>query len=111
MSTIQIGNSYTTLINVFTVAPGGAAHEVAALLVTVTEEVMQYLPGFVSANIHLSTDGTRVVNYAQWESRRAFEAMLANPAVRDHIDQVSAVASTIDPHLYTVHAVYSQSIK
>ena len=43
---------------------------------------MQHQPGFVSANIHVSTDGTRVVNYAQWESAEAFQAMLADPGPR-----------------------------
>jgi heme-degrading monooxygenase HmoA len=36
---------------------------------------MKHAPGFVSANIHRSLDGKKVVNYAQWESKEAFEAM------------------------------------
>lgn len=32
--------------------------ELAELLRIVTDEVMQYIPGFVSANIHLGTDNT-----------------------------------------------------
>jgi hypothetical protein len=24
------------------------------------------VPGFISANLHTSLDGTRVINYAQW---------------------------------------------
>ncbi|WP_137990115.1 antibiotic biosynthesis monooxygenase [Streptomyces vilmorinianum] len=30
-------------------------------------------PGGIGAHFHLSTDGTRVLNYAEWESVRAFE--------------------------------------
>jgi quinol monooxygenase YgiN len=33
-----------------------------------------------------------VVNYSQWESREAFEAALANPAARKHIEAAMAVA-------------------
>lgn len=46
---------------------------------------MRYLPGVVSANTHVSTDGSRVVNYAQWDSTEAFQAMTQNPAAREHI--------------------------
>ena len=71
MTTIDRTAPYATLINVFTVEPDRAA-ELAALLVAATAEVMQHLPGFRSANIHLSTDRTRVLNYAQWDSAEAF---------------------------------------
>jgi len=32
-------------------------------------------PGFVSASIHRSTDGTRVFNYLQWETAEHLAAM------------------------------------
>jgi hypothetical protein len=35
------------------------------LLAEATEEVISRQPGYVSANIHWSLDGTRVTNYAQ----------------------------------------------
>ena len=69
MTTITSGAGYATLINVFTVEPS-KSRELVALLTAVTDTVMQDVPGFISANIHLSTDGERVVNYAQWESGR-----------------------------------------
>jgi heme-degrading monooxygenase HmoA len=105
MTTIETHSSYATLINVFTVEPG-RARELAGLLATATDNVMQHVPGFVSANIHLSTDGTRVVNYAQWDSAEAFLAMMKNPAAREHMDKCAAVASGFDPHLYTVESVH-----
>ena len=73
-TTIAPHAAYATLINVFTVEPE-RADELAGLLTRSTEEVMQHLPGFRTANIHLSTDRTRVVNYAQWDSAEAFAAM------------------------------------
>ncbi|KPI12916.1 Antibiotic biosynthesis monooxygenase [Actinobacteria bacterium OK074] len=36
-------------------------------------------PGGISAHFHLSTDGTRVLNYAEWESAQAHLEALAAP--------------------------------
>jgi quinol monooxygenase YgiN len=35
--------------------------------------------GLISAHFHLSTDGTHVLNYAEWESTRAYDEVLAAP--------------------------------
>jgi heme-degrading monooxygenase HmoA len=94
-----------TLINIFTVAPD-RQRELVDLLTAATEEVMQHLPGFVAANIHASADGTRVVNYAQWETAEAFQAMLANPVAQTHMGRAAELADHFDPHLYTVESVH-----
>jgi len=107
MSTITPHAGYATLINVFTVRPD-RAHELAALLVEATEEVMQHVPGFISANIHVSTDGTRVVNYAQWQTADAFVAMQSDPAAQVHMRAAAEVAEGFDPHLYTVESVHER---
>jgi quinol monooxygenase YgiN len=107
MTTIEQNNAYATLINVFTVEPD-RANEVAALLRTATEDVMRHQPGFRSANIHVSTDGTRVVNYAQWDSEEAFHAMLADPTTQQHMADAAALAISFDPHLYTVESVHER---
>jgi heme-degrading monooxygenase HmoA len=104
MTTIEQNSGYATLINVFTVEPDRAA-ELAALLHTATQEVMRHQPGFRSANIHLSTDGTRVVNYAQWDSPEAYRAMLADSTTQQHMADAAALAISFDPHLYTVESV------
>jgi len=105
MTTIVERCSYATLINVFTVSPDKAA-ELAALLIDSTEAVMQHLPGFRTANIHVSTDGTRVVNYAQWDSAEAFTAMQANPEAQVHMRAAAELADGFDPNLYTVDFVH-----
>jgi quinol monooxygenase YgiN len=107
MTSIQQNSGYATLINVFTVEPDRAA-DLAALLHIATEKVMRHQPGFRSANIHLSTDGTRVVNYAQWESADDYSAMLANPTTQKHMAQAAALAISFDPHLYTVESVHER---
>lgn len=100
MATISTDNRVVTLINVFTVEP----HQqqlVVDLLVEATETVMKYIPGYISANIHKSLDGIRVVNYAQWESQEAFQSMFTDPNVRVHMNEILKVA-TPDYHLYEV---------
>jgi quinol monooxygenase YgiN len=103
-STISVSAPVVTLINVFTVEPA-RQQELVALLATAIEEVMQHQPGFVSANIHASTDGERVVNYAQWESEQAIQAMLANPQAREHREARAQFAHA-EPHLYRVTSVH-----
>ena len=107
MTTIEQNSGYATLINVFTVEPDRAA-ELAALLHTATQEVMRHRPGFRSANIHVSTDGTRVVNYAQWDSAEAYRAMLADPTTQQHMADAAALAISFDPHLYAVESVHER---
>jgi quinol monooxygenase YgiN len=107
MTTIEQNSGYATLINVFIVEPDRAA-ELAALLHIATQEVMRHQPGFRSANIHVSTDGTRVVNYAQWDTAEAFHAMLADPTTQQHMAEAAALAISFDPHLYTVESVHER---
>jgi quinol monooxygenase YgiN len=102
MPEIAKTNQVVTLINVFTVKPADQ-QAVVDLLVAATEQTMRHLTGFVSASIHKSADGARVTNYAQWRSRRDFEAMLENPEATKHMATVSALAQA-DAHLYDVVA-------
>jgi quinol monooxygenase YgiN len=99
-STIRAGAEFFTLINVFSVAPD-RQQELASLLIEATQQIMRDQPGFISANIHTSLDGRHVVNYAQWRSRDAFEAMLRNPDARPHMARAAALAS-FDPILCEV---------
>ncbi len=90
-----------TLINVFEVAPEDQGRLVE-LLVRATDEVMSERPGYVSANIHRSFDGTRVTNYAQWRSREDLEAMLSDPVAAEHMREAGKIAAGYEPHLYEV---------
>jgi quinol monooxygenase YgiN len=100
MTEIITGRDVVTLINVFTVTPENQ-QRLVDVLIEATEAVMNMLPGFVSANIHRSLDGTRVVNYAQWRRREDFESMLKNPAAVPHMQEAAGLA-TFEPHLYEV---------
>ena len=100
MTEIRTGQSLVTLINVFTVEPA-QQQRLVDVLVEATEAVMNTMPGFISANIHRSVDGTRVVNYAQWRSREDFERMLQHPDAIPHMREAGSLAS-FEPHLYEV---------
>ena len=63
---------------------------------------MRHADGFVSANIHRSLDGRRVVNYAQWTSVAAFRAMQDDPAAAAHMGRAAALATSFDPVVCTV---------
>ena len=101
---IRVGSSPITLINVFTVEPD-QQQRLVDLLDSATAQVMRHRSGFVSANLHASLDGTRVVNYAQWQDQASFEAMLADPAAREHMDALRGLA-TVEPRLYDVASTH-----
>jgi quinol monooxygenase YgiN len=100
MVTIRKGRDVLTLVNVFTVRPENQ-QKLVDMLVEATDKAMKKLPGFISASIHRSLDGTKVVNYAQWRSKTDFDAMRQNPAAQPHMAAVAAIA-TFDPILCEV---------
>ncbi len=100
MVTIQTGNSVATLINLFTVEPENQ-QKLVDMLIEATEKIMKNMPGFISANIHKSTDGTRVTNYAQWRSKEDFAAMLKDPKAVEHMKSITDIAAS-DAHTYEV---------
>ena len=95
MSTIDKNADLMTLVNVFTVKPENQ-EKLVTLLTDATEQVMRSLPGFISANIHRSLDGTKVVNYAQWKTETDFQAMRKDPEAGKHMKAAAALAE-FDP--------------
>ena len=101
---ISTRRNLVTIINVFTVEPA-KQDALVTLLTRATDETVRHMPGFISANIHRSVDGVRVTNYAQWRSRADLEAMLHHPAAMPHLEEATALATSVDPHVYDVAAV------
>lgn len=100
MITLDPNDGYATLINTFEVEP-----EQADVLIQILEDAtktMRRMPGFVSANLHLSRDRTRVVNYAQWASEGDFKAMLGNAEAQPHMKAAADLAKSFEPVLYTL---------
>jgi quinol monooxygenase YgiN len=105
-STISADAPVATLINVFTVEPERQQALVDALS-KATVELFVEMPGFVSANLHASLDGTAVINYAQWESAGHFTAMLKDPRAQRHMAEIMTIAATAEPRLTTVRGVHN----
>lgn len=100
MATIDNRPDVLTLVNVFTVKPENQ-EQLVQLLIAATEKTMKRLPGFISASIHRSLDGAKVINYAQWRTRQDFEAIKENPEAATHMKAAAALA-TFDPILCQV---------
>ena len=103
MTTLNTG--VVTLINTFTVAPE-KAEDLLAVLSTATEQTMRHMPGFISANFHVSDDRRHVANYAQWRSKADFEAMLKAPAAQKHMKEASGIAKSAQPVVYSLCQTY-----
>ena len=100
MPTISKDAKLLTLINVFTVEPT-RQQELVTLLTQATLTSVRHVPGFMSASLHRSLDGTKVTMYAQWRSLEDYQAMRRNPATSPYMDQALAFAK-FDPGMYEV---------
>src|SRR5260221_10659493 len=67
-----------TLINLFTVEPANQ-RRLVDLLARATDEFVSRAPGFLSATLHRSLDGSKVTMSAQWRSVEDYEAMRRDP--------------------------------
>lgn len=103
MTTISKHDKLITLINVFTVEPA-RQQELLDLLARATE-IVRFEPGFVSANLHRSIDGSKVTMYAQWRSIEDYQAMRENPAPLRYFEQAVAFAR-FEPGMYEVVETY-----
>jgi len=106
-SVIRPDHAVVTLINTFTVEPADQ-QRLIEIWQRSTEETIRHLPGFVSANIHRSLDGSKVVNYAQWESRESFIAMLNDPDAAAWLRRLAEIG-TPAPVLCEVVSVHRNS--
>jgi catechol 2,3-dioxygenase-like lactoylglutathione lyase family enzyme/quinol monooxygenase YgiN len=105
-TTLDASAGHLTLINTFSVEPE-RADELLALLSEATETTMRHLPGFISANLHLSGDRRHIANYAQWRSRADFDAMLKNPEAQVHMREAAAIAQSFDPVFYELRHTHA----
>jgi heme-degrading monooxygenase HmoA len=101
---IRADADVVTLINVFTVNPS-RQQQLVDCWREATEDVMRHLPGFISASIHRTFDGTKVINYAQWESREAFAAMFQDPRASEQLSKLAEIGAP-DPVLCEVISVH-----
>ena len=107
MTTLDPNDGYFVLINTFEVNPENI-DELVHFLHEASGPISK-LQGFVSANLHVSTDKRRVVNYAQWRSRADFDAMQKNPDVQPHMKKAAGLAKSYDPVFYDLRYVVGQT--
>ena len=99
MSVIQANEGVVTQINVFTVAP-----EKQQALIELLKEAAEFaseIPGWISANIHRSLDGTRVVNYAQSKDIESAQRIINTLREAGWLDRNRALGEA-NPGLYEV---------
>ena len=104
-TTIFPNRKLVTLINVFTVEPANQ-RQLVELLARATETSVRHAPGFISASLHRSLDGTKVTMYAQWRSVEDYQAMRDSPSPLPYLRRALAIAK-FDPGMYEVVESYS----
>ena len=95
-----MNNNPVALINVFTVDAARQA-QLLELLTRATESSVRHAPGFISATLHRSLDGTKVTMYALWKSNEAYQAMRQDPGPLPYLQQALEIA-TFEPGMYEV---------
>jgi len=105
MIQISTDTSEVTLINVFKVDPQNQ-QRLIELLWQATEDSVSSAPGFISASLHRSLDGTKVTMYAQWRSAEDYQAMRENPGPMPYLEEALTIA-TLEPGMYEVVKTFS----
>lgn len=99
MPIIRVESNVVTQINVFTVEPSRQQPLIDFLAGAAT--VAREVPGWLSASLHRSLDGTRVVNYAQSADLDTAHRVFRHLMDRGLIDANKAFGQA-DPGLYEV---------
>ena len=89
-----------TLINVFTVDPADQ-QRLVDLLTRATVGFVSHAPGFMSAALHGSIDGTKVTMYARWRSAEDYQAMRQDPGPRPFLEEALTIAK-FEPGMYEI---------
>ena len=106
MPTISEQSNVYTQIVVFMVAPE-QQQALADAIVSEVDRWVRHCPGFISASYHLSHDGTKVVNYAQWATKEAWYAFTQNSeqAVLGERIRNAGKGASPDGHGYNVYRI------
>ena len=99
MPIIRADTGIITQINVFTVPEGGQQALIDLLQEAATS--CRGVPGWMSASLHRSLDGTRVVNYAQAQDQAAMRRVFEHLRNGGFLDRNQALGQA-HPGLYEV---------
>lgn len=103
MPVIAKNNDVISVIIVFSVEPE-RQQELIEIIIEFINNAVKYQPGFVSASLHKSLDGIRVMN-SQWQSLEAYNAFLKNTEFQA---QGKKLANFNPPDLHVFEVVISQ---
>jgi quinol monooxygenase YgiN len=95
------------LINVFIVDPSNQ-ERLVDLLARATANAVSRAPGFLSATLHRSLDGTKVTMCARWRSVEDYHAMRQDPAPLPFLEEALRIAK-FEPGIYEVVRTFSPS--
>jgi heme-degrading monooxygenase HmoA len=94
--TIDPQAGHATFINTFTCQPTDQAG-IVRVNIDIVENVAVHSPGFISATVHRSIDGSRVFNYLQWETPQDLATMQQSDAFRATAKQFHGLIA-FEPH-------------
>ncbi len=83
MTTIEKNNDLYTIVLYFDVKPESQQKQLDDLI-EFFESIVSKQPGLVSTNFHKSLDGTKILNYTQWESKKDWNNAIHNKEVLNH---------------------------
>ncbi|WP_262032189.1 antibiotic biosynthesis monooxygenase family protein [Microvirga sp. Mcv34] len=92
------------LINIFTVSAADQ-DRLVSLLTKATDGIVDRAPGFLSATLHRSVDGTKVAMYSRWRSISDYDAMRDNPAPMPFLQEALTFA-TFEPGIYNIERTF-----
>ncbi len=88
-----------TVINKFSVEPEN--HKRLLQLLDDLRAIVEKQSGFISANVHKSFEGTRIVSYAQWNTKEDYQAVYTNSDAKPILDEIKKI-SKFSWNLYEV---------
>jgi heme-degrading monooxygenase HmoA len=96
---ISTNANLITVINKFSVKPENNKNLLQFL--DDLRIVVEKLPGFISANVHKSFEGTRIVSYAQWNTKEDYQEVYTNSQAKTILDEIKKI-SKFSWNLYEV---------
>ena len=83
MAAIEKNNGLYTIILHFDVKPESQQDQLNNLI-EFFESTVSKQPGLISTNFHKSLDGTKILNYTQWEKKKDWQNAIHNKEVLNH---------------------------
>lgn len=89
---ISVENGYPTGINFIDVSPA-KSQDIIKVFSNYYKNILQNMNGFVSANLHKSDDGTRIINYVQWDSFDGLTSLFRDETAKEFNKELKEISS------------------